>query len=81
MQEKVQNIDGSSNTNYVDAFMKISDTQEQIKLTVLFDFFYYKKLQIIVTFCINVRFLGRGGSKKTSTLFAQLGYLSMYRYK
>ena len=75
MQEKVQNIDGSSNTNYVDAFMKISDTQEQIKLTVLFDFFYYKKLQIIVTFCINVRFLERGGSKKTSTLFAQLRYL------
>ena len=42
MKEKVQNIDGSSNTNYVDAFMKISDTQEQIKLTVLFVFFCQK---------------------------------------
>ena len=75
MQEKVQNINGSSNTNYVDAFMKISDTEEQIKLTVLFDFFYYKKLQIIVTFSFNVRFWGRGGRKKTSSLFAQLGYI------
>ena len=50
MEEKVQKIAESSNTNNVDTFMKIYDSQERIKLTVLCDFFYYKKLQIIVTF-------------------------------
>ena len=78
MQEKVQNIDGSSNTNYVDAFMKISDTQEQIKLTVLFDFFITKNYKLLLRFVSTYDFGGGGGSKKTSTLFAQLGYIYLY---
>ena len=61
MREKVQNIDGSSNTNYVDAFMKISDTQEQIKLTVLFDFFYYKKTTNYCYVLYQRTIFGEGG--------------------
>ena len=64
MQEKVQNIDGSSNTNYVDAFMKISDTQEQIKLTVLFDFFITKNYKLLLRFVSTYDFWGGGVAKK-----------------
>ena len=74
MEEKVQKIAESSNTNNVDTFMKIYDSQERIKLTVLCDFFITKNYKLLLRFETTYD-LGEGGSKKTSTLFAQLGYI------
>ena len=65
----MQKIADSSDTNNVNTFMKIYDSQEQIKLTVLYDFLSYKKLKIIVTFRNNVRFGGGGEVAKTRQIY------------
>ena len=52
----------------------IHEHKELIMGTLLCDFFGPKKIQIIVTISWLVRFEGGEGTKKTSSLFAQLRY-------
>ena len=46
--------------NYVDALLKISDTQDQIKLTVLFDFLITKNYKLMLRFVSSYDFWGGG---------------------